>query len=66
MIPNFIGELPEPDLGDPRLAELPDEPFILFFGDATVDKGAWHLGDAYRQLDDSPPSSSSAAPTSTS
>jgi glycosyltransferase involved in cell wall biosynthesis len=55
VIPNFIGELPEPDLGDPRLAELPDEPFILFFGDATTDKGAWHLADAYRQLDDPPP-----------
>lgn len=56
VIPNFIGDLPEPDLGDPRLAQLPDEPFILFFGDATVDKGAWHLADAYRKLgDDAPP-----------
>jgi glycosyltransferase involved in cell wall biosynthesis len=55
VIPNFIGELPEPDLGDPRLAELPDEPYILFFGDATTDKGAWHLSEAYRQLDNPPP-----------
>lgn len=55
VVPNFIGELPEPDLADPRLGELPDEPFILFFGDATVDKGAWHLAEAYRKLDDPPP-----------
>lgn len=55
VIPNFIGELPSPLPGDPRLAQLPDEPFILFFGDATVDKGAWHLADAYRQLEDPPP-----------
>jgi len=55
VIPNFIGELPPPPLDDPRLAELPDEPFILFFGDATVDKGAWHLAEAYRQLENPPP-----------
>jgi glycosyltransferase involved in cell wall biosynthesis len=53
--PNFIGELPAPDLSDPRLKELPDEPFVLFFGDVTVDKGAWHLAEAYRELDDPPP-----------
>jgi glycosyltransferase involved in cell wall biosynthesis len=55
VIPNFIGELPGPPLDDPRLAELPEEPFILFFGDATVDKGAWHLAEAYRQLENPPP-----------
>ncbi len=55
VIPNFIGELPPPLPGDPRLDQLPDEPFILFFGDATVDKGAWHLAEAYRQLEDPPP-----------
>ncbi|HWO84682.1 MAG TPA: glycosyltransferase family 4 protein [Solirubrobacterales bacterium] len=55
VIPNFIGELPAPVPGDPRLAQLPDEPFILFFGDATVDKGAWHLAEAYRQLESPPP-----------
>ncbi|HYQ79491.1 MAG TPA: glycosyltransferase family 4 protein [Solirubrobacterales bacterium] len=54
VIPNFIGELP-PRSDDPRLAQLPDEPFILFFGDATVDKGAWQLAEAYRQLEDPPP-----------
>jgi glycosyltransferase involved in cell wall biosynthesis len=55
VIPNFIGELPPPVSDDPRLAQLPDEPFILFFGDATVDKGAWHLADAYRRLENPPP-----------
>lgn len=55
VIPNFIGELPPPASDDPRLAQLPDEPFILFFGDATVDKGAWHLADAYRRLENPPP-----------
>jgi glycosyltransferase involved in cell wall biosynthesis len=55
VIPNFIGGLPAPMPEDPRLAQLPDEPFILFFGDATVDKGAWHLAETYRQLDNPPP-----------
>lgn len=55
VIPNFIGELPAPAPGDPRLAQLPQEPFILFFGDATEDKGAWHLAEAYRRLEDPPP-----------
>jgi glycosyltransferase involved in cell wall biosynthesis len=55
VIPNFIGELPAPVPADPRLAQLPQEPFILFFGDATVDKGAWHLAEAYRKLEDPPP-----------
>ena len=55
VIPNFIGELPAAVTDDPRLAELPDEPFILFFGDATVDKGAWRLADAYSRLKDPPP-----------
>jgi glycosyltransferase involved in cell wall biosynthesis len=55
VIPNFIGELPEPIAGDPRLDQLPDEPFVLFFGDATEDKGAWHLAEAYRDLEDPPP-----------
>ena len=56
VIPNFIGELPpSPAVADPRLGELPDRPFILFFGDATVDKGAWRLAQAYKSLEDPPP-----------
>jgi glycosyltransferase involved in cell wall biosynthesis len=55
VIPNFIGDLPSAPLGDPRLAKLPDEPFILYFGDVTEDKGAWELAEAYRELEDPPP-----------
>jgi glycosyltransferase involved in cell wall biosynthesis len=55
VIPNFIGELPAPMPGDPRLAQLPEEPFVLFFGDATVDKGAWYLAEAHRRLENPPP-----------
>lgn len=55
VIPNFIAGLPNPPGEDPRLAQLPDEPFVLFFGDVTEDKGAWHLAEAYAQLDDPPP-----------
>jgi len=55
VIPNFIGELPPAPLDDPRLAELPDEPFILYFGDVTEDKGVWELVEAYGTLQDPPP-----------
>jgi glycosyltransferase involved in cell wall biosynthesis len=55
VIPNFIGELPPAPLEDPRLAALPDEPFILYFGDVTEDKGTWELAEAYRELEDPPP-----------
>lgn len=56
VIPNFIGELPPPpEAGDPQLAELPGEPFILYFGDVTVDKGGRQLVEAYKALDDPPP-----------
>lgn len=40
---------------DPRLADLPREPFLLFFGDASLDKGAALLAAAYAQLADPPP-----------
>jgi glycosyltransferase involved in cell wall biosynthesis len=55
VIPNFIGDLPRAPLADPRLAQLPDEPFILYFGDVTEDKGAWELAEAYRKLSEPPP-----------
>ncbi len=55
VVPNFIGELPEDPPTDPRLARLPDEPFVLFFGDVTEDKGAWELAEAHRTLEDPPP-----------
>lgn len=56
IVPNFVGELPAPPpAGDTRLAALPAEPFILFFGDVTVDKGGGQLVEAYRALRDPPP-----------
>lgn len=56
IVPNFIGELPAPpDPGDPGLTGLPSEPFILYFGDVTEDKGVGALVEAYAGLDDPPP-----------
>jgi glycosyltransferase involved in cell wall biosynthesis len=56
VIPNFVRDLPaRPQPADPRLAKLPDEPFILFFGDASVDKGAAHLARVYQSLRSPPP-----------
>lgn len=56
MVPNLIRELPEPlPAGDPHLASLPSEPFILYFGDVTFDKGGAVLAEAYRSLPNPPP-----------
>jgi glycosyltransferase involved in cell wall biosynthesis len=55
VLPNFIGDLPAPVGDHPLLDRLPDEPFILYFGDVTEDKGAWNLIEAYRDLADPPP-----------
>jgi glycosyltransferase involved in cell wall biosynthesis len=56
VVPNLIRELPEPlPTGDPHLASLPSEPFILYFGDVTMDKGGLVLAEAYRSLSDPPP-----------
>ena len=56
VVPNFIGELPaSPAADDPRLAALPDEPFILYFGDVTEDKGVGRLVEAYAGLEAAPP-----------
>jgi glycosyltransferase involved in cell wall biosynthesis len=56
VVPNLIRELPEPlPAGDPHLASLPAEPFILYFGDVTVDKGGAVLVEAYRSLRNPPP-----------
>lgn len=55
VVPNFIGELPPPVDDDPRLDALPAEPFILYFGDFTIDKGGGQLIEAYKALDDPPP-----------
>ena len=56
VVPNFIGELPPPPpADDPRLAALPAEPFILYFGDVAEDKGVGNLVEAYRELEEPPP-----------
>jgi glycosyltransferase involved in cell wall biosynthesis len=53
--PNFIRALPAAPSADERLDRLPDEPFILYFGDITEDKGAWNLAEVYKTLDSPPP-----------
>jgi glycosyltransferase involved in cell wall biosynthesis len=56
VIPNFIGELPPaPADADAALAGLPDEPFVLYFGDVTHDKGVGVLLEAYGRLEGAPP-----------
>lgn len=56
VVPNFIGELPAaPPVGDPRLEALPEEPFVMYFGDVTEDKGVRLLVEVYARLDSPPP-----------
>jgi glycosyltransferase involved in cell wall biosynthesis len=56
VVPNFIGALPAPPpADDPRLAALPTEPFILYFGDVAEDKGVGRLVEAYADLEAPPP-----------
>ena len=55
VVPNFIGELPPPPADEARLRELPEEPYILYFGDVTEDKGVGVLLEAYRKLEQAPP-----------
>ena len=56
VINNFIAEFPPaPTDADELLSRLPDEPYVLYFGDVTEDKGAWNLVSVYRALEDPPP-----------
>ena len=56
VVPNFIGALPPaPADADALLAELPSQPFILYFGDVTEDKGVGRLVEAYAELEGPPP-----------
>lgn len=56
VVPNLVGALPPPPAADdPALAALPDEPFVLFFGDVAVDKGARRLVETYATLEEPPP-----------
>jgi len=55
IIPNFVRDLPAPPAaGDPRLAALPEEPFILYFGDLTEDKGVPRLVEAHQGMEAAP------------
>ena len=53
IIPNFIPEQMDTvdDDDNPLLAQLPEEDFLLFVGDVTLDKGAAVLLKAYAELD---------------
>lgn len=53
IVPNFIPDRIEvaSDETSPLLAQLPQEPFMLFVGDVTVDKGAEVLLQAYANLE---------------
>jgi glycosyltransferase involved in cell wall biosynthesis len=56
VVPNFFRHVPgAPPSGDARLERLPREPFLLFFGDASADKGAALLAEAYGRLANPPP-----------
>ena len=56
VVPNFIGALPAPPPSDdPRLASLPAEPFLMYFGDVAEDKGVRLLIEAYAELEGPPP-----------
>jgi glycosyltransferase involved in cell wall biosynthesis len=55
VIPNFVPPQPPPLTDDPNLARLPAEPFILYFGDVSKEKGVDNLLAAYRKLDSAPP-----------
>ncbi|HET9153193.1 MAG TPA: glycosyltransferase family 4 protein [Solirubrobacterales bacterium] len=55
VINNFVTGQPPP-LGDPpELSQLPTEPFIMYFGDVSEEKGVHNLVAAYRELDAPPP-----------
>lgn len=57
VIPNFVPDAIKAatTAEAPVLETLPDEPFLLFVGDLTYDKGLMTLLDAYRGLIDPPP-----------
>jgi len=56
VVPNFSVDIGlSPAIDDPRLAQLPEEPYLLFAGDVVADKGADALLEAYRQMTGAPP-----------
>lgn len=57
VIPNFLPDADDEvfDASDPRLAQLPEQPFILQAGDVVPDKGVGVLLEAYAGLQWAPP-----------
>ena len=56
VVPNFRTERESPPAGElPPRKRLPDEPFILFAGDVTTDKGVGVLLDAHSRMKTSAP-----------
>jgi glycosyltransferase involved in cell wall biosynthesis len=56
VVPNlFRHRVASTPSGDPRLMRLPEEPFLLFFGDASTDKGADLLAAAHARMETPPP-----------
>ena len=56
VVPNFAVDVePSKPSNDPRLDELPLEPFVLQVGDAVPDKGIGVLLEAYQRMNTPPP-----------
>lgn len=55
VINNFVADSPPPLGETPELSSLPGEPFILYFGDVSEEKGVHNLVAAYRELESPPP-----------
>jgi glycosyltransferase involved in cell wall biosynthesis len=55
VINNFVVGQPAPLGNEPELAQLPQEPYIMYFGDVSREKGVHNLVAAYRQLEAPPP-----------
>jgi len=55
VINNFVIGQPAPLGNEPELAQLPQEPYIMYFGDVSREKGVHNLVAAYRELSSPPP-----------
>ena len=55
VINNFVVGQPEPLGNEPELAQLPQEPYVMYFGDVSREKGVNNLIAAYRELEAPPP-----------
>lgn len=55
VINNFVIGQPPPLGEEPELSDLPEEPFIMYFGDVSEEKGVHNLVAAYRELEGAPP-----------